>query len=60
MVNIIYWGEISMFIKNNKIELTSEEKIFFVRQFKLSILYQLHSEKLLTYEQINQIINNLT
>ncbi len=49
-----------MFIKDNKIELTSEEKNIFIGQFKLSILYQLHSEKLLTYEQINQLISNLT
>ena len=49
-----------MFIKNNKIELTIEEKKLFIRQFKFSILYQLHSEKLLNYEQINQIINILT
>ncbi len=49
-----------MLIKSNKIELTHEEKSFFIRQFKFSILYQLHSEKLLTYEQFNQLINNLT
>jgi hypothetical protein len=49
-----------MIIKNNKIELTIEEKNYFIRQFKFGILYQLHSEKLLTYEQINLILNNLT
>ena len=59
MVNIIYWGEMHMFIKNNKIELSVEEKNIFIHKFKLSILYQLHSEKLLTYEQINQILKNL-
>ncbi|QNU68956.1 hypothetical protein EHE19_012695 [Ruminiclostridium herbifermentans] len=58
MENIIYWGEIGMLIKNDKIELTPEEKEIFIGQFKLSILYQLHSEKLLTYEQIDQIIKN--
>ncbi len=56
----MYWGEINMIIKNKKIELTLEEKNIFIRQFKSSIVYQLHSEKLLTYEQFNKITNNLT
>lgn len=46
-------------IKNNKIELTSEEKIIFIRELKYGILYQLHNEKLLTYEQLNQILKSI-
>lgn len=51
-------GEIDMTIKNNKIELTPEEKNNFVHELKNGILYQLHNEKLLTYEQIKQILKS--
>lgn len=47
-----------MTIKNNKIELTPEEKIIFIHELKDSILFQLHNDKLLTYEQINQILKS--
>ncbi|WP_010249648.1 hypothetical protein [Acetivibrio cellulolyticus] len=48
-----------MIISNNKIELTEEEKDNFKRQLKKGILYQLHKEKLLTNEQLKQVINSL-
>lgn len=52
-------GEISMPIINNKIELTPEEKKNFVHELKKGILFQLHNEKLLTCEQINQILKSI-
>lgn len=47
-----------MTTKNSKIDLTPEEKNNFIHELKNSILYQLHNEKLLTYEQINQIFKS--
>lgn len=40
---------------NKKIELTQAEREAFERQYKLGVLYQLHKEKLLTYEQLEQV-----
>ncbi len=53
----MYWGADSMTIKNNRIELTSEESSIFTRQFKIGVIKQLYKEKLLTVEQYDQVIN---
>ncbi len=45
-----------MTIKNNRIELTSEESNIFTRQFKIGVIKQLYKEKLLTVEQYDQVI----
>lgn len=48
-----------MVIKDNKIELTSEENEAFILQFKKGVMYQLYSEKLLTNEQLKQVLKSM-
>lgn len=48
-----------MKIVSKKIKLTQDEKVAFERQYKLGVLCQLHKEKLLTQEQLEQLLNAL-
>ena len=48
-----------MNIYNKKIELTEEENKTFVLQFKKGVIYQLHKEKLLSNEQLKQVLISL-
>jgi hypothetical protein len=48
-----------MTIRNNKIELTAEENKIFIRQFKSGIIHQLYNEKLLTNDQLNQVLKSI-
>lgn len=45
-----------MTIENNSIELSAQEKQIFMKQFKCGVLKQLYNEKLLTKEQLNQVL----
>jgi len=48
-----------MTIKDNRIKLTPEENKIFIRQFKSGIVHQLYNEKLLTSEQLNQVLKSI-
>jgi hypothetical protein len=45
-----------MTIENNRIELSDKEKQIFTKQFKCGVLNQLYKEKLLTRDQLNQVL----
>jgi hypothetical protein len=48
-----------MIIRNKKIELTQEESENFKYQFKKGIICQLYKEKLLTSEQLKQVLKSI-
>jgi hypothetical protein len=48
-----------MQIEENKIKLTQNENELFSKQLKLAIISQLFNEKMLTNEQLGQILTSL-
>ena len=48
-----------MVLNKNKIELSDTEKQAFIKQFKKGVFCQLHKEKLLNDEQLNQALKSL-
>lgn len=48
-----------MTIKNNRIELTPDENKIFIHLFKNGIIHQFYLEKLLTNEQVNQVLRSI-
>lgn len=51
--------ELSMTNQNKKIQLTLQEKEKFLQQFKSGVMHQLYREKLITNEQLNQVLKSI-
>lgn len=48
-----------MEVKDKKIILSKEENKMFIKQFKIGVINQLYKEKLLTNEQLNEILKSI-
>jgi hypothetical protein len=59
ILNNILWGVDCMTIINNRIELNENENEKFIKVFKCGIARQLYREKLLTSEQLDQILKSI-